>query len=181
MTPKILFNYPNKLQENELKFNIKFLKNFCFNEGVKVKKYYISDQKDYEQEILEKNFFSKSILSFCLLQQVTTEDVEKYFIFGIKFDDFYITESKICNRDKTSDKIPSPAPTTKNIFVYEKTYLFIANEPMCKLFESIFQHMLNIKKLNFYKNLDNYEALFLNENIIAFERENNEKVSNIKY
>lgn len=179
LTPKILFNYPNKLQENELKFNIKFLKNFCFSDGVKVKKYIINNQEDYEHYILESNFFSKYKLSFCLVQQVTTEDVEKYFVFGIKFDDIYIVDSQ----------------GVKNIFVYDKTFLFISTNPLFKLFEAIFQHILNIKKLNFFKNLDSFELILENKDqlrsnfnlndmdkltkpsvVSSFEKENNEKV-----
>jgi hypothetical protein len=162
LTPKILFNYPNKLQENELSFNIKFLKNFCFTEGVKVKKVPIMDQNDYEQHFLELNLFSKSKLSFCLLQQITTEDIEKYFIFGIKFDDFYIKNSKV--------------DQAKYIFIYEKTFLFISNNPLCSLFEIIFQHILNIKKLNLYKNLCIYDLINVKECKTNFERENEERV-----
>ncbi len=98
LTPKILYDYPNKLQENEMKLyeiylpysNIRFLKNFCFSEGVKVERLVISSEDEYE-DVLEKNIFSKIIRSFCLVQQITPDDVQKYFIFGITFNDFYIT------------------------------------------------------------------------------------------
>jgi hypothetical protein len=127
---------------------------------VKVKRHRITNEDEYEQNILENNFFSKSKLSFCLVQQVTPDDIQKYFIFGIKFDDFYITNAK----------------KGKNIFVYEKTYLFIAYEPLCLLFENIFQYILNIKKLNFFNNLDCYESLENRENLLNFEKENDEIV-----
>jgi hypothetical protein len=90
MTPKIIGNYPNLLLEHELKFNIKFLKNFCFNEGVEVKRVYIANEDDYIDYILEKNFFAGRKQAFCLLQQITPDDIIKYFVFGIKFDDFYV-------------------------------------------------------------------------------------------
>jgi hypothetical protein len=166
MTPKILFNYPNKLDENEMGFNVKFLKNICFNDGVRVNRIDINDEEDWMYKILEKNFFSKNKLSFCLLQQVTPEDIEKYFIFGIKFDDLYIKTSKLKNK------------SGKSVFVYEKTYLFIANEALCKLFEEIFQYILNIKKLNFLRQFEDYESIFQESCLNIFKKENNEKVRN---
>ena len=67
-----------------------FLKNFCFNEGVKVKRFYVSNENEFVSLILERNFFSTIKFSFCLVQQITPDEIQKYFIFGIRFDDLYI-------------------------------------------------------------------------------------------
>ena len=63
--------------------------------------------------------------------------MHQYFIFGIKFDDIYIPPSE----EEKEPKI--------KIFIYEKTYLFISNETLCRLFKNIFQFIMNYKKLNF--------------------------------
>ena len=65
---------------------------------------------------------------------------------------------------------------SKNIFVYEKTYLFISTEPLCKLFEKIFNFILNYKKLSFYQNLEDYNSLLEQNKLDAFHTKNNEKV-----
>jgi hypothetical protein len=62
------------------------------------------------------------------------------------------------------------------VYIYEKIYLFIAFEPLCILFEHIFQQILNIKKLNFFNNLDNFECIKQQNNIQSFEKENSEIV-----
>jgi hypothetical protein len=122
--------------------------------------------------VLEKNFFSKPSSTFCLVQQVTPEDIQKYFIIGIKFEDFYITPVKIWNDDMNQRK------NYINVFTYEKTYLFICQQPLCKLFDSILQSMLNIKKLNFLQNMYHFSYCFIPENKTTFETENNEKIGN---
>jgi hypothetical protein len=60
---------------------------------VNVERMTISSFEDYE-EVLEKNLFSKVIRSFCLVQQITPDDIQKYFIFGVTFNDFYLTVRK---------------------------------------------------------------------------------------
>jgi hypothetical protein len=169
LTPKILGNYPNNLHESELKLylfiifsNIRFLKNFCFNEGVKVNKKKIITEEDFDQYILERNYFSKYNSSFCLVQQITPDSIMKYFIFGIRFDDIYIVNSE---------------SRGKNIFIYEKTYLIISYEPLCSLFEKIFNSILAVKKLNFQKNIEDYYSLDDLSRISQFDRENIELVS----
>ncbi len=71
--------------------NVKFIANFCFNEGVKVRRYEIDNNHDYEQIMFDSNFFSRPKRTFCLLQQVSPEDIQKYLVFGIIFEDFIIT------------------------------------------------------------------------------------------
>jgi hypothetical protein len=147
------------------------LKNFCFNDGVKVLKAVISSDDEFDMSILEKNFFSKPKSTFCLVQQISPEDIQKYFIIGIKFDDFYITPVKIWSNDMNKRK------NYINVFTYEKTYLFICQQPLCKLFDTILQAMLNIKKLNLLQNMSNFGFCFMPEHKGTFETENNEKIS----
>ena len=92
--------------------------------------------------------------------------MHQYFIFGIKFDDIYIPLSE----EEKEPKI--------KIFIYEKTYLFISNETLCRLFKNIFQFIMNYKKLNFYQNLPEYEFLMNNEIISKFNQKNEESVRN---
>ncbi len=99
------------------------------------------------------------------MQQITLDNDQKYFIFGIKFSDIFI-----------------PVPDNENnvqnykIFIYEKTYLFISIEPLCKLFESIFYFILKHKKMNFCNNLVDFNSLTNNEIIEKYNKLNNENV-----
>ena len=111
-----------------------------------------------------KNIFSDYNSTFCLLQQVTLDNNKKYFIFGIKFDDIYIPDNIIVDKKL-------------KIFVIEKTYLFISNELLCKLFENLFKFILNYKKLIFFQNIMDYHALFNIDNIKKFNETNKENVS----
>ena len=144
-----------------------YLKTFCFKDAVKVSQYIIKNEDDYNQKILEKNIFSNYNSTFCLLQQISTDNPEQYFILGIKFDDVYIPTLENDNAYKIK------------FFVYEKTFLFISNEALCKLFLNIFQFILNYKKLNFYQNLADLDALVDNQIISNFNETNKENVRNI--
>ena len=62
------------------------------------------------------------------------------------------------------------------IFIYEKTYLFISIEPLCKLFENIFYFILKFKKMNFCNNLVDFNSLTNNEIIIKYNESNKESV-----
>jgi hypothetical protein len=160
------------------------LKNFCFNEGVKVTRQEISTDEEFDLNVLEKNFFSKPKSYFCLVQQVSPEDIQKYFILGIKFEDFYITpclkdnhnfSSLEPNSIKKLNKIDLHRKNYVNIFTYEKTYLFISYDPLCKLFENIFNSILGVKKLNFLHNMSDFSCIFIKENFNQFNKENTEK------
>jgi hypothetical protein len=125
--------------------------------------------------VLEKNYFSKPKSYFCLVQQVSPEDIQKYFIFGIKFEDFYVTPLKVSKNNDMDDR-----PYNKNyvnIFSYEKTYLFISYEPLCKLFDQIIQTILNVKKLNYLHNMTDFSCIFIKNKYKQFIDENNEKVN----
>ena len=143
-----------------------YLKNFCFKDAVKVEQYIIKGEEDFDDLILERNLFSNFNSTFCLLQQITIDNDQKYFIFGIKFDDIYIP-------------IPEEENLEENIkvFIYEKTYLFISNEPLCKLFEKIFYFIIHYKKLIFCNNLLDYNSLTNHETISKFNSLNEESVS----
>jgi hypothetical protein len=104
------------------------------------------------------------------LQQISADNTQQYFIFGIKFDDIYIPvpeENNINNINKFK------------IFIYEKTYLFISNETLCKFFLNIFQFIINYKKLNFLKYLPDFDSLLYNEIISNFNKKNEESVRTI--
>ena len=125
----------------------------------------ITNEQDFSENILENNIFNNSNNTFCLLQQMNIDKDEKFFIFGIKFDDIFIPAIK--NRESEKLKI-------KN-FVYEKTYLFISYEPLCKLFEAIFHFILNTKKINFWKYIPDFDTLKEKNNITNFNKYNNEE------
>ena len=131
---------------------------------MKVEQFIINNEEEFTEKILLKNIFSDYNSTFCLLQQVTLDNNKKYFIFGIKFDDIFIPDNKIVDKKL-------------KIFVIEKTYLFISNEPLCKLFENLFKFILNYKKLIFFKNIMDYNSFSNIDNIKKFNESNKENVS----
>ena len=143
-----------------------YLKNFCFKDAVKVEQYIINNKEDFDDLILERNLFSNFNSTFCLLQQITIDNDQKYFIFGIKFDDIYIPIPEEENLEENN-----------KVFIYEKTYLFISNEPLCKLFEKIFYFIIHYKKLIFCNNLLDYNSLTNHKTISKFNSLNEESVS----
>lgn len=143
-----------------------YLKNFCFKDAVKVEQYIINNKEDFDDLILERNLFSNFNSTFCLLQQITIDNDQKYFIFGIKFNDIYISIPEEENLEENN-----------KVFIYEKTYLFISNEPLCKLFEKIFYFIIHYKKLIFCNNLLDYNSLTNHKTISKFNSLNEESVS----
>lgn len=123
----------------------------------------IKNEEEYIEKILVKDIYSDFNSTFCLLQQITLEKNEKYFIFGIKFDDIFIPE-----KQKTDTKI--------KVFIIEKTYIFISSGPLCKLFENLFRFILNYKKLVFFQNIMDYSSLTNLENIKKFNELNKDNV-----
>jgi hypothetical protein len=69
----------------------------------------------------------------------------------------------------------------KNVFIYEKTYVFISVEPLCKLFEQIITFILNYKKLNFYQQLEEYSSLLNSIRVENFAMKNSEHVNYNNY
>ena len=62
------------------------------------------------------------------------------------------------------------------MFTYEKTYLFIAFEPICEMFSKILETIVKIKKLNYQKNYNDFKS-FINLDIEQkFSQENEENV-----
>ena len=143
-----------------------YLKNFCFKDAVKVEQYIINNKEDFDDLILERNLFSNFNSTFCLLQQITIDNDQKYFIFGIKFNDIYISIPEEENLEENN-----------KVFIYEKTYLLISNEPLCKLFEKIFYFIIHYKKLIFCNNLLDYNSLTNHKTISKFNSLNEESVS----
>jgi hypothetical protein len=141
---------------------------------VKVTRTEIFTDDEYDYTVLEKNFFSKPKSFFCLVQQVSPEDIQKYFVFGMKFEDFYVTPCKTkAHKDDKKNYV--------NVFTYEKTYLFISFKPMLKLFQTIFKSILNVKKINFLNNMSDFSCIFVKSKWGQFIEENSEKVGHFNY
>jgi hypothetical protein len=136
---------------------------------VKVTRTEVSTDEGYEAIVLERNLFSKPTSLFCLVQQVSPEDIQKHFVFGMKFEDFYVTplKTKKNDNDKTN---------YVNVFTYEKTYLFISYKPLCKFFQIIFQSLLSIKKLTLLLNMSEFSCIYIKDKYQQFLKENSEKV-----
>ena len=139
------------------------MKNFCFKDAVRVEQIIINNEEEYTEKILMKNIFSNYNSTFCLLQQINLESNEKYFIFGIKFDDVFIPD----NIEIKDNKV--------KFFIIEKTYLFISNEPMFKLFENIVNFILVHKKLIF-QNIIEFNSLLDQKIVSSFNELNKENV-----
>lgn len=140
------------------------MKNFCFKDAVRVEQIIINNEEEYTEKILMKNIFSNYNSTFCLLQQINLESNEKYFIFGVKFDDIFIPD----NIEIKDNKV--------KFFIIEKTYLFISNEPMFKLFENIVSFILVHKKVIF-QNLIEFNSLLDKKIVSEFNELNKENVS----
>jgi hypothetical protein len=142
---------------------LKYLKNFCFKDAVRVEQIIINNEEEYTEKILMRNIFSNYNSTFCLLQQINLESNEKYFIFGVKFDDIFIPD----NIEIKDNKV--------KFFIIEKTYLFISNEPMFKLFENIVNFILVHKKVIF-QNIIEFNSLLDKKNVGEFNELNKENV-----
>ena len=114
-----------------------------------------------------KNLFTNFNSTLCLLQQINLDSDEKYFIFGIKFDDIFIPDNAELKNDK---KV--------KFFIIEKTYLFISNEPMFKLFENIVNYILVYKKVIFQKLIE-FNSLLDKKTVSEFNALNKENVRKI--
>ena len=142
---------------------LKYLKNFCFKDAVRVEQIIINNEEEYTEKILMRNIFSNYYSTFCLLQQINLESNEKYFIFGVKFDDIFIPD----NIEIKDNKV--------KFFIIEKTYLFISNEPMFKLFENIVNFILVHKKVIF-QNIIEFNSLLDKKIVSEFNDLNTENV-----
>jgi hypothetical protein len=140
------------------------LKNFCFKDAVRVEQIVITNEEEYTEKILMKNLFSNYNSTFCLLQQINLDSDEKYFIYGIKFNDIFIPD----NVEFKDNNV--------KFFVIEKTYLFISNEPMFKLFENVVNFILVYKKVIFQKIIE-FNSLLDKKVVSEFNELNKENVS----
>ena len=143
---------------------LKYLKNFCFKDAVRVEQIVITNEEEYKEKILMKNLFSNYNSTFCLLQQINLDSDEKYFIYGIKFNDIFVPD----NVEFKDNKV--------KFFVIEKTYLFISNEPMFKLFENVVNFILVYKKVIFQKIIE-FNSLLDKKVVSEFNELNKENVS----
>ena len=139
------------------------MKNFCFKDAVRVEQIVITNEEEYTEKILMKNLFSNYNSTFCLLQQINLDSDEKY-IYGIKFNDIFIPD----NVEFKDNNV--------KFFVIEKTYLFISNEPMFKLFENVVNFILVYKKVIFQKIIE-FNSLLDKKVVSEFNELNKENVS----
>ena len=140
------------------------MKNFCFKDAVRVEQLIITNEEEYTEKILMKNIFSNYNSTFCLLQQINLDSDEKYFIYGIKFNDVFIPD----NVEVKDNKV--------KFFIIEKTYLFISNEPVFKLFENVVNFILVYKKVIFQKIIE-FKSLLDKKIVSEFNELNKENVS----
>ena len=140
------------------------MKNFCFKDAVRVEQIVITNEEEYTEKILMKNLFSNYNSTFCLLQQINLDSDEKYFIYGIKFNDIFIPD----NVEFKDNNV--------KFFVIDKTYLFISNEPMFKLFENVVNFILVYKKVIFQKIIE-FNSLLDKKVVSEFNELNKENVS----
>ena len=140
------------------------MKNFCFKDAVRVEQIVITNEEEYTEKILMKNLFSNYNSTFCLLQQINLDSYEKYFIYGIKFNDIFIPD----NVEFKDNNV--------KFFVIDKTYLFISNEPMFKLFENVVNFILVYKKVIFQKIIE-FNSLLDKKVVSEFNELNKENVS----
>ena len=140
------------------------MKNFCFKDAVRVEQLIITNEEEYTEKILMKNIFSNYNSTFCLLQQINLDSDEKYFIYGIKFNDVFIPDNVEIKDNKVK------------FFIIEKTYLFISNEPMFKLFENVVNFILVYKKVIFQKIIE-FKSLLDKKIVSEFNELNKENVS----
>ena len=140
------------------------MKNFCFKDAVRVEQIVITNEEEYTEKILMKNIFSNYNSTFCLLQQINLDSDEKYFIYGIKFNDAFIPD----NVEVKDNKV--------KFFIIEKTYLFISNEPVFKLFENVVNFILVYKKVIFQKIIE-FKSLLDKKIVSEFNELNKENVS----
>ena len=140
------------------------MKNFCFKDAVRVEQIVITNEEEYTEKILMKNLFSNYNSTFCLLQQINLDSDEKYFIYGIKFNDIFIPD----NVEFKDNNV--------KFFVIEKTYLFISNEPMFKLFENVVNFILVYKKVIFQKIIE-FNSLLDKKVVSEFNELNKENIS----
>ena len=131
---------------------------------MRVEQFIINNEEEYTEKILMKNLFTNYNSTLCLLQQINLDSDEKYFIFGIKFDDIFIPDNA---EIKDNKKV--------KFFIIEKTYLFISNEPMFKLFENIVNYILVYKKVIFQKLIE-FNSLLDKKTVSEFNDLNKENV-----
>lgn len=131
---------------NLSKFN--FLEKLCFSNGVKIKKHCIKSFKDLE------NIFVLKLLSnlkyFVSLQQIDTNNLDKYFLFSIIFNDYYAFYSvKDC---------------CIFIYEYEKAYVFYSFHSFFSLFDETINTFLENKKIELLKLLVIIQNIFFEKN-----------------
>ena len=156
LTPKLLFSFPNESNLDQNIFN--YFYTCCFPNGVNIKHLIINSEEEYNNNIIEKNFFLFPLTTFAFIKTSNNKYSNKY-LFCIKFLDFYIFKEN----------------KNFNVFIYEKIYLFISNEILFHYLEILGLWFMKIKKINYLNNISNYFSLFNEKNLNDFIYGNDEK------
>ena len=156
LSPKLLFSFPKESNINQNIFN--YFYTCCFPNGVNIRHLKIGSEEEFNNNILEKNFFVFPLTTFAFIKTSNNKFCNKY-LYCMKFLDFHVFKEK---------KI-------FNVFVYEKIYLFISNEILFQFLENLGLWFLKIKKINYLNNISNYFSLFNKKNLGDFVVGNDEK------
>lgn len=119
-------------------------------------------------KILALNLFGQPKKCFCLVQQISPEEINRYFIYATTFEDIHFNYE--LKKTSTDEALHLHA------YIYEKTYLIISCTPMCRLFESIIQFILSCKKLNLLGFISNLDLNSPNENNVNFFKNRNSEL-----
>ena len=157
LTPKFIFSYP---KNPDIFKELEFYRLCCYKNGIKVKRIEISNEADYSAYLLESNLYSSPIETFSFIKSYDNKITNQY-IYGMKFNDIYIFNPKLNNKDKNNSSNNNDVNNNKiYIYIYEKTFLFASSNSCLQLFENACLKILYEKKLNYLNKLSVYKNLF---------------------
>ena len=126
-----------------------------------MKRIEISNESEYSSCLLESNLYAAPIETFSFIK-TSENNLNNKYIYGMKFNDIYIFNPVLNNKDKINDDDNNKNNVKNSIFiyVYEKTFLFISSNSSLQLFENACLKILYEKKLNYLNKLSVYKNLF---------------------
>lgn len=193
LNPKILYNYPDHQKEYELSYHISYIKNFCFDKGINVKRRVIENEIDFEKEISVMNYFSKELSYFTMIKPsdiYKNRDTEKDKHLdididtdknidnsienddeNINYEDTYIIGMKINDFyiykiDISQDNETTQLKKSNNkiiVYQYEKLYILITKHPLLILYKQIFKLLLNIRRVSLLYHIFDFCCFYINE------------------
>ena len=99
------------------------LKNYFFKNAAKIEQCIITNEEEFNEKNIRNKFFQILIQLFVYFNKLQLIINKNILYLELKFDDIYI---HIPEDEEENDNV--------KIIIYEKTYLFISNEPLCKIF-----------------------------------------------